>query len=154
MDQIQRKRVHQKYKKTNDYKDTNKENKEKIKNAKPILRGDIYWADLNTNEFNSKNSIQNGIRPVLVIQNNKGNLYSTTIIVVPITTKRKFLPTHIPIKNKKLKDSMILAEQITTIPKAKLQKFICTLDNETMKKVDKCLMNSVGLNGKYNSIES
>ena len=30
-------------------------------------------------------SEQGGIRPVLIIQNNKGNLFSPTLIVAPIT---------------------------------------------------------------------
>lgn len=49
-------------------------------------RGDIFYADLgnitNTN-------IQTGIRPVLIVSNNKCNKYSPTIIIAPLTSKIK-----------------------------------------------------------------
>ena len=59
-----------------------------------IRRGDIYHADLNP-VFGSE---QGGYRPVLVIQNNRGNTHSPTVIVATITSKPKTkLPTHVPI---------------------------------------------------------
>ena len=65
-------------------------------------------------------SIQSGYRPVLVIQNNIGNKYSPTTIVVPITTKKEqkhYLPTHVRAnKQPGLKhNSTVLCEQIMTI---------------------------------------
>lgn len=45
-----------------------------------ILRGDLYYADLNP----VVGSEQGGIRPVLVIQNDIGNKHSPTIIVAAI----------------------------------------------------------------------
>lgn len=48
-----------------------------------INRGDIYYADLSP----VVGSEQGGIRPVLVLQNNKGNRFSTTVIVAPISVK-------------------------------------------------------------------
>lgn len=47
-------------------------------------RGDIYYADLNP----VCGSEQGGKRPVVVIQNNIGNVYSPTLIVATITTKQ------------------------------------------------------------------
>ena len=32
-------------------------------------------------------SVEGGIRPVLVLQNDKGNEHSTTVIIAPITSK-------------------------------------------------------------------
>lgn len=52
------------------------ENKEKVK------RGEIYLHDFGSNA----GSIQNGIRPVLVVQCNEGNQASTTTIVVVLPT--------------------------------------------------------------------
>ena len=43
-----------------------------------IQRGDIYYADLRP----AIGSEQDGIRPVLVIQNNVGNRFSPTVIVI------------------------------------------------------------------------
>ena len=45
-----------------------------------IRRGDVYYADLSP----VVGSEQGGVRPVVVVQNDKGNRYSKTIIVAPI----------------------------------------------------------------------
>ena len=50
---------------------------------KEIKRGDIYLVDLGDNI----GSVQKGERPAIVVQNDKGNKYSPTITVIPITTK-------------------------------------------------------------------
>ena len=47
-----------------------------------IKRGDIFYADLNP----VVGSEQGGIRPVLIVQNNVGNKYSPTLVVLPIST--------------------------------------------------------------------
>ena len=59
-----------------------------------IKRGDVFYADLNP----VVGSEQGGIRPVLVVQNNVGNRYSPTVVVLPLSTAKKhYLPTHIHI---------------------------------------------------------
>ena len=58
-----------------------------------IKRGDIFLADLGE----GYGSEQGGIRPVLVVQNNKGNKHSHTLLVACITSKahsKHYLPTH------------------------------------------------------------
>lgn len=108
-----------------------------------LKRGDIYYADLNP----VKGSEQGGIRPVLVVQNNVGNNYSPTLIVAPISTKKDCkLPTHILINRQILKrNSIIMLEQLRTIDKLRLKKFICCLDDGTLKYVDKALIKSLGI---------
>ena len=74
-------------------------------------------------------SVQSGIRPVVVVQNNLGNKYSTTVIGIPLTTKRtnKELPTHKILRNySELSDnSKALAEQIVTFDKTQIINYIC-----------------------------
>ena len=48
-----------------------------------IKRGDVYYADLSP----VIGSEQGGVRPVVVVQNDKGNRYSKTIIIAPISKK-------------------------------------------------------------------
>ena len=48
-----------------------------------IRRGDILWADLG---MFPTSSVQGGVRPVIVISNNKANTYSSVITVVPLTS--------------------------------------------------------------------
>ena len=112
-----------------------------------IKRGDIFYADLSP----VIGSEQAGVRPVLVIQNDIGNKYSPTVIVLAITTKNKSnIPTHINVKASECgleKDSTILVEQVRTLDKIRLKEKIGSLDNETMEKVKKAL--KISLNIRY-----
>jgi len=111
-----------------------------------IKRGEIYLADLSP----VVGSEQGGQRPVLIVQNDIGNKYSPTVIVVAITaqiTKSK-LPTHVelPAKGNGLnKDSVILGEQIRTIDKKRLMQQIGALSDEMMDKVNEALAVSLDL---------
>lgn len=117
-----------------------------------IKRGDIFYADLGP----VVGSEQDGIRPVLIIQNDLGNKYSPTVIAVAITTKMKpKLPTHIPISKGKFglsKDSIILIEQVRTLDKSRLKEKIGSLDNETLNKVKTALKISLNIRGKFKDI--
>lgn len=111
-----------------------------------VRRGEIFYADLNP----VVGSEQGGIRPVLIVQNDVGNKYSPTVIIAAITSQidKAKLPTHVelPSKNYGLeKDSVILLEQLRTIDKRRLKQKITILDQEIMKKVDKALKVSLGL---------
>lgn len=52
---------------------------------KSVKRGEIYYYDFGTNE----GSVQNGCRPVLVVQCDEGNQASETTIIAAITTSKK-----------------------------------------------------------------
>ncbi|MGI6452180.1 MAG: type II toxin-antitoxin system PemK/MazF family toxin [Syntrophomonadaceae bacterium] len=111
-----------------------------------IKRGEIYFAQLNP----VIGSEQGGIRPVLVVQNDIGNQYSPTTIVLAITSQiyKAKLPTHIELKADKYgleRDSVILTEQIRTIDKKRLKQRIAVLNDDTMNKVNQALSISLGL---------
>lgn len=111
---------------------------------KRIKRGDIYLADLSP----VVGSEQDGIRPVLILQNDTGNQYSPTTIVAAITSKtdKTTLPTHVKIKTDVLKcSSIVLLEQIRTIDKTRLNEYIGKLDKDTMGKVDHAIITSLGV---------
>ena len=111
-----------------------------------IKRGDIYYANLNP----VIGSEQGGTRPVLIISNDIGNKHSPTVIVAPITsrvhTKAK-LPTHTLIKDFEDldKNSIILFEQIRTIDKQRLRKYVGMLSTVIMARADKALAISISL---------
>ena len=110
-----------------------------------IKRRELYYADINP----VKGSEQGGIRPVLIIQNDKGNKYSPTTIVAAITSKlnKHHLPTHVNVKTEGLPlNSLVLLEQICTMDKSRIIEYIGVVDEETMKRVDKALIISVGIN--------
>ena len=114
---------------------------------KEIKRGDIYYADLSP----VVGSEQDGQRTVLIIQNDFGNRYSPTTIVAAITSQmhKRNLPTHVIIDgSESMMKSMVMTEQIRTIDKTRLDRYITTLDSETMHEVDRALMASLELQNR------
>lgn len=110
-----------------------------------IKRGDVFYADLDP----IIGSEQDGIRPVLVVQNNVGNKYSPTVVVLPISSAKKTqMLTHIRICSSKMlqKNSVILAEQIRTIDRNRLRNYVGSVGFEIMDKVDKAVKISIGVN--------
>ena len=120
-----------------------------------IKRGDIFYADLRP----VVGSEQGGIRPVLIIQNDVGNTYAPTLIVVPLTSnteKKVTQPTHCLLENEGLSmSSMALAEQIFTIDKSRALKYLGHLTPEEMRRVDDAVRISLALNpmGSIQQIE-
>lgn len=116
-----------------------------MKNIREIVRGDIYCADLNP----VVGSEQGGYRPVLIIQNDMGNMYSPTVIVAPMTSKPKRLEmqTHVLIEKigELEKDSYVLLEQIRTIDKSRLHSYWGHISDESIAVVETALKKSLGL---------
>lgn len=114
---------------------------------KKVCRGDIYKANFDP----TVGSEQGGLRPVLIVQNDIGNRYSKTTIVVPITTKvnqKPNLPTHCKVCTETAnipRNSLVLAEQIRTIDKVRLVEYMGFLPSLQMKAIDKVLAVSIGL---------
>lgn len=109
-----------------------------------VKRGDVFYADLDP----IIGSEQGGIRPVIVVQNNVGNKYIPTFVVLPLSAAKKTnLPTHIRICGSKMlpKNSVVLAEQIRTIDRNRLQKYVGSVSLEIMEKVEKAVKISLGV---------
>lgn len=109
-----------------------------------IIRGEIYYADLSP----VVGSEQGGYRPVLVLQNNKGNKFSTTIIVAPISSKmtKNPLPTHVMVENECLeKKSVVLLEQIRTIDKQRIREKVGEVNKGVMSEVDQAIKTSLDI---------
>lgn len=111
-----------------------------------IKKGQIYYADLSP----VVGSEQGGIRPVLIVQNDTGNRFSPTVIVAPITTKgmlKASVPTH-----KDLNDdcglpqkSTALLEQLRTIDKSRLSKYVGQISTHCQKQIDFGMCISLGI---------
>lgn len=113
---------------------------------KTYYRGELYYADLGI----GVGSEQNGYRPVVVIQNDVGNKHSPTTIVAAISTQIKTkakLPTHFHVSPAcgLAQPSIIMLEQIRTIDKARLEKYIGKLSPSDMKGLNHALAISIGL---------
>lgn len=109
-----------------------------------IVRGEVYYADLSP----VIGSEQGGYRPVLVVQNNKGNRLSTTVIVAPISSKltKNHLPTHVVIELEGLqKKSVILLEQLRTIDKKRIREKVGKVNEAMMQEVNMAMRTSLDL---------
>ena len=115
-------------------------------------RGDIWFADLEPHEGTS---VQGGCRPVLIVSNNVGNTYAETLNVLPMTRqlKKPNLPCHTELdpdaitdKHQMMDNSMILAEQITTISKDQLRNYVGrSEDKNLVADVDHAVSVQLGL---------
>jgi len=112
-----------------------------------IKRGDVYYADLDP----VKGHETGKTRPVVVIQNDIGNMYSPTTIVAIITEyyeKKASYPICVTIKKGKglRKDSIVNLSQIRTIDKKRLKApRITKLSDDVIKKIDEAIMSSLRL---------
>lgn len=111
-----------------------------------VVRGQIIMADLPC----TGTSIQTGLRPCVVISNNRANTFSPNVIVVPLTSKnKKPLPTHytmLPSKNNGLKvASTVLAEQILTLSKTMIKRVIGKVEEEHIDNINHIIKESISL---------
>ena len=92
-----------------------------------ILRGEIYWADLNP----TRGHEQAGIRPVVIISHDVFNNKSGTIIAMAITSQpqRAGFPLTHELKSGDLpKRSWVKISQIRTISTSRLEKMVGQVD--------------------------
>lgn len=77
---------------------------------------------------------------MLIVQNNTGNRYSPTVIVVPVTTSqtKRQLPTHVNV-NTLSRPSIALCEQIRTIDKQRIYRNMGSVTQHTMELVQKAI---------------
>ena len=120
-----------------------------------MKRGDIFYVDFGKNHDSHK---QSGVRPAVVVSNNKANTNSPVITVVPLsarTWKKRYLPTHVLIPKREgnglKKTSMALAEQVETLDKRCLGEKIGEISDEMiMEKLTVALQIQIGAYSEYN----
>ena len=111
-----------------------------------IRRGEIYFCDLGEGQ----GSIQGGYRPVLIIQSDKINNVSPTVLVAPITSviKREELYSHMILNSDCGLDklSMVLFEQLRTVNACSLKKYIGKVDGkESIRVMNNSIKKTLGL---------
>lgn len=82
-----------------------------------VTRFSVWGVDLDP----TKGSEQAGYRPVLVISPDEMNQWLNTVIVAPMTTKKRGWPTRVAIKHSS-KDGEVALDQIRTLDKSRLTK--------------------------------
>ena len=111
-----------------------------------VIRGDIFIADLDP----VIGSEQGGVRPVIIVQNDRGNRFSPTVICAAMTSKlnKNDLPTHVWIAAKESgleRDSLVLCEQIRTQEKRRLRAKAGHVEGLSLKRVDRALAAAMGI---------
>ena len=122
-----------------------------------IKRGDILIVDM---KQTPGTSLQTGIRPVVVISNNKANTYSPVLTVVPITSKiykKRYLPTHVFVNRREMiglnRHSLVLAEQITSIAVQCIIQKCGHVSSDAMRRITRAVEIQTGVyeEGDYDS---
>ena len=106
-------------------------------------RGEIFFI----NEGESSGSEQGGARPGIIVSNDIGNKHAPIVEVVYLTSReKKMMPTHVRIKSSPI-PSIALCEQIETVYKKRIGKYLAKATMDEMKQIDKALAVSIGLGG-------
>jgi len=115
-----------------------------MKEQTEYRRGDIFLADLGV----PHGSEQGGKRPVVIMQNDAGCFFIPTVTMVPLTSnlKKPYLKTHYILDNTKILRyrSMAEAEQIGTIDKNRIIRYIGHVDPGDMNGIAEALRNHLG----------
>ena len=108
-----------------------------------ILRGEIYWADLNP----VRGREQARLRPVLILSHDLFNRKSETAIAMAITSQpqKAGFPLTLELPSDVLpRASWVKISQIRTISLDRLGKRIAVLDNETLGQLVDGLLELIG----------
>jgi mRNA interferase MazF len=110
-----------------------------------LKRGEIWLADLNP----TRGSEQGGTRPVILFQNNLISEFSSTIVVIPLTSnlRRASLPTCLLISAGEGgldRDSVALCYQLRVIDRVRLQKRLGQLTGETLARLEDIVLLTLG----------
>lgn len=114
---------------------------------KRFKRGEIYWVDFPEQEKGSH--IQAGLRPAIIIVNDKAGKYSPVVQCIPVTTeiKREDLPVHMVLNSGELREvSMVLGEQLGSVDTYRIQDKIGEVSYEDMCLVDFAAVSQLGIN--------
>ena len=104
-----------------------------------IYRGDIFYIDYGQ----YTGSEQRAGRPGIIVSNDMNNVHSTTVEVVYLTTQPKEdLPTHVLVRSTN-KVSTALCEQITTVSKERVGKYLASCTEVEMQAIDRAIMVSL-----------
>lgn len=106
-----------------------------------VYRGEIYYI----HETEVSGNEQAGGRPGIIVSNDVGNEHSPVVTVVYLTTQeKKPLPTHVKI-NTAIKPSVALCEQIYSVDKGRIWKYINEVSEGELKNLEKAMLVSLGI---------
>ena len=117
-----------------------------VNQQQQINRGDIYMANLPM----TGNSIQGGLRPIIICSNSIACKYSSVLQYIPLTSRpKKWMPTHVEVEvsvetGLRVK-SIAMCEQINLVSTKDFLEKIGKCSNYTINKLDKGILIQLGL---------
>jgi mRNA interferase MazF len=113
-------------------------------------KGEVYYVDLGE----TRGSEVKKVRPCIIVQNDVGNKYAPTTIVVPLSSSRRDRnqPTQIHLQDYMLEeattriDGMVLTEQIRTVDKGRIHRpRLAKLTDEAVRMIEQAILISMGI---------
>jgi len=103
-----------------------------------MRRGEVWWAELDQPA---------GRRPVLLISRNEAYIVRSIVIVAPVTTRIRNIPTEVPLgtADGMSRDCVVNLDTITTIPKDCLSSRITSLSPQRIKEVEAAIHFAMGM---------
>lgn len=107
-----------------------------------VCRGQVWWV---TTEIVNQGSKQNKNRPWLIVSNDVCNEKSPVLTAVPLTTADKGdYPFHVAVNNFGT-TNLILCEQITSIEKSKCERYMYSVSDDIMSRVNSAILLQLGI---------
>jgi len=103
-----------------------------------VKRGEIWWAEL---------ASPAGKRPVLLLSRNEAYAVRELVIVAPLTTRIRGIPSEVPLGDEDgvPRACVINLDTVTTIAKTSLRERLTALSAEKLKAVEEALHFSLSL---------
>ena len=103
-----------------------------------MKRGEIWWAKL---------APPAGLRPVLLLSRDEAYTIRSLVLIAPITTRIRHLPSEVLLRNSDgmPRECAANLDSITIIPKNCLREHMVTLSPEKLKSIDDAIHFSLGL---------
>jgi mRNA interferase MazF len=114
----------------------------------PIKYGEVYRAKLDDAEgYEQKGDAETGMRPVLIVSNDRQNSRKQVVVVVPLTSKKldKIYPFQVPICFRNIAGKA-KCEQVRAITIEKFEKKLGELTKKEMNQIEEKLVIVLNLN--------
>lgn len=103
-----------------------------------MRRGEIWWAELGKTA---------GRRPVLLLSRNEAYNVRSLVIVAPVTTRIRKIPSEVPlgVADGVPQDCVANLDTITTVPKDCLRNRVAVLSARKLKEIETAIHFSLGM---------
>lgn len=111
-----------------------------------ISRGEVWLANLDP----VRGSEQAGLRPVIILQNDLINAFTSTVIAIPFTTnmRRASLPSSVRVNRGEgglENDSVALCHQMRVLDKTRLSRKLGCCGSKTLASVENRVLFTLGI---------